>query len=133
MKHQKKRQKGISPFFADILKINYFEICYSPTNLEEGLLKVWFFCFPNRAELAALITKAGNIYVGVCIDTDCTLGMCAERNAIANMIGYIAFRLNHQYFFFIIYNDYTGRFMRIMKFMISINNMSVWHFYFVGI
>ncbi len=35
---------------------------------------------------AALITKAGNIYVGVCIDTDCTLGMCAERNAIANMI-----------------------------------------------
>ncbi len=35
---------------------------------------------------AALITKAGNIYVGVCIDTACTLGMCAERNAIANMI-----------------------------------------------
>ena len=28
----------------------------------------------------------GNIYVGVCIDTACTLGMCAERNAIANMI-----------------------------------------------
>lgn len=35
---------------------------------------------------AALITKAGNIYVGVCIDTSSTLGMCAERNAIANMI-----------------------------------------------
>lgn len=35
---------------------------------------------------AALITKAGNIYVGVCIDTAGTLGMCAERNAIANMI-----------------------------------------------
>lgn len=35
---------------------------------------------------AALITKAGNIYVGVCIDTASTLGMCAERNAIANMI-----------------------------------------------
>ena len=35
---------------------------------------------------AALITKAGNIYVGVCIDTAATLGMCAERNAIANMI-----------------------------------------------
>lgn len=35
---------------------------------------------------AALVTKAGNIYVGVCIDTACTLGMCAERNAIANMI-----------------------------------------------
>ncbi len=37
---------------------------------------------------AALVTKAGNIYVGVCIDTACTLGMCAERNAIANMITY---------------------------------------------
>lgn len=35
---------------------------------------------------AALVTKSGNIYVGVCIDTASTLGMCAERNAIANMI-----------------------------------------------
>ena len=35
---------------------------------------------------AAILTKAGNIYVGVCIDTASGLGMCAERNAIANMI-----------------------------------------------
>ena len=35
---------------------------------------------------AAILTRAGNIYVGVCIDTASTLGMCAERNAIANMI-----------------------------------------------
>lgn len=35
---------------------------------------------------AALLTKKGSIYVGVCIDTASTLGMCAERNAIANMI-----------------------------------------------
>lgn len=35
---------------------------------------------------AAVLTKQGNIYVGVCIDTASTLGMCAERNAIANMI-----------------------------------------------
>lgn len=35
---------------------------------------------------AAVLTRRGNIYVGVCIDTDCSLGMCAERNAIANMI-----------------------------------------------
>lgn len=35
---------------------------------------------------AAIRTKQGNTYVGVCIDTACTLGMCAERNAIANMI-----------------------------------------------
>ena len=35
---------------------------------------------------SAILTKKGNIYVGVCIDTASTLGMCAERNAIANMI-----------------------------------------------
>lgn len=35
---------------------------------------------------SAIMTKNKNIYVGVCIDTASTLGMCAERNAIANMI-----------------------------------------------
>lgn len=35
---------------------------------------------------AAVITKKGNIYTGVCIDTDCSLGMCAERNALSTMI-----------------------------------------------
>lgn len=35
---------------------------------------------------AAIMTRSGSIYVGVCIDTCCSLGMCAERNAIANMI-----------------------------------------------
>lgn len=35
---------------------------------------------------SAILTQAGNIYVGVCIDTSCGLGMCAERSAIANMI-----------------------------------------------
>ena len=35
---------------------------------------------------AALLTGRGHIYRGVCIDTACSLGMCAERNAIANMI-----------------------------------------------
>lgn len=35
---------------------------------------------------AAILTDSDNIYVGVSIDTSCTLGMCAERNAIANMI-----------------------------------------------
>ncbi len=35
---------------------------------------------------AAVLTDKGNVYTGVCIDTACTLGMCAERNAIANMI-----------------------------------------------
>ena len=35
---------------------------------------------------AAILTKNHNIYTGVCIDTPCSLGICAERNAIANMI-----------------------------------------------
>lgn len=35
---------------------------------------------------AAILTKSGHIYVGVCIDTASSLGMCAERNAMANMI-----------------------------------------------
>ncbi|MBE6888798.1 MAG: cytidine deaminase [Ruminococcaceae bacterium] len=35
---------------------------------------------------AAILSKSGNIYVGVCIDTCSTLGVCAERNAIMNMI-----------------------------------------------
>lgn len=35
---------------------------------------------------AALLTDRGNVYTGVCIDTCSGLGMCAERNAIANMI-----------------------------------------------
>lgn len=35
---------------------------------------------------AAIVSKKGNVYTGVCIDTDCSLGMCAERNAISTMI-----------------------------------------------
>ena len=35
---------------------------------------------------AAILTRKGNIYVGVCIDTASSLGMCAERNAISNML-----------------------------------------------
>ena len=35
---------------------------------------------------AAIMTDKGNVYVGVCIDTCSSLGMCAERNAIANML-----------------------------------------------
>ena len=35
---------------------------------------------------AAVLSKSGNIYTGVCIDTASTLGLCAERNAIFNMI-----------------------------------------------
>lgn len=35
---------------------------------------------------AAVESISGKIYVGVCVDTACTLGVCAERNAMFHMI-----------------------------------------------
>lgn len=35
---------------------------------------------------AAVLSGKGKIYTGVCVDTCSTLGICAERNAIFNMI-----------------------------------------------
>lgn len=34
----------------------------------------------------ALLTKDGNIYTGICIDSNCALGNCAEYAAIADML-----------------------------------------------
>lgn len=35
---------------------------------------------------AAILTDKGNVYTGVCIDTACSMGFCAEHAAIAAMI-----------------------------------------------
>lgn len=35
---------------------------------------------------AAIESSGGKIYTGVCVDTSSSLGICAERNAIFNMI-----------------------------------------------
>lgn len=35
---------------------------------------------------AAILSESGKIYTGVCVDTACTLGICAERNAIFHML-----------------------------------------------
>jgi cytidine deaminase len=35
---------------------------------------------------AALLTAAGNLYTGICIDTACSLGFCAEHAAVAEML-----------------------------------------------
>lgn len=35
---------------------------------------------------AAIESASGRIYVGVCVDGACTLGICAERNAVFNML-----------------------------------------------
>ena len=43
--------------------------------------------YVTAGEVAAAVrSKSGRIYTGVCIDTCSTLGICAERNAIFNMI-----------------------------------------------
>lgn len=34
----------------------------------------------------SLITDRGNVYTGVCIDTACGIGFCAEHSAIAAMV-----------------------------------------------
>ena len=35
---------------------------------------------------AAILSGSGKIYTGICVDTCSTLGICAERNAIFNML-----------------------------------------------
>ena len=35
---------------------------------------------------AAIESVSGRIYTGVCVDSACTLGICAERNAMFHMI-----------------------------------------------
>lgn len=35
---------------------------------------------------AALLTDRGNVHVGVCIDTACSMGFCAEHAAAAAMV-----------------------------------------------
>ncbi len=35
---------------------------------------------------AAVLAASGKLYTGVCVDTCSTLGICAERNAIFNML-----------------------------------------------
>lgn len=35
---------------------------------------------------SALVTGSGAIYKGVCVDTHCSLGFCAEHNAIGSMV-----------------------------------------------
>jgi len=34
----------------------------------------------------ALVTDKNNVYVGICIDAKCSIGFCAEHNAIGNML-----------------------------------------------
>jgi cytidine deaminase len=35
---------------------------------------------------AALETASGNVYTGICVDTQCGIGFCAEHSAVAEML-----------------------------------------------
>jgi len=41
----------------------------------------------------ALVAEDGEIYTGVCIDTPCGMGYCAEHNAIGTMITHGEYRI----------------------------------------
>ena len=43
-------------------------------------------CMYIGSVAAAVLTKSGTIYTGICIDTDSSLGMCAEKNALSTML-----------------------------------------------
>lgn len=42
-----------------------------------------------------MLTKNGNIYTGICIDTACSLGFCAERNALSTMFTHGEYEITH--------------------------------------
>ena len=35
---------------------------------------------------SALVTQAGNVYTGICLDLACGIGFCAEHSAVAAML-----------------------------------------------
>lgn len=43
-------------------------------------------CVEVGGVAAAILTTSGNLYRGVCIDTACSMGFCAEHSAAALMI-----------------------------------------------
>ncbi len=58
-----------------------FEAAKEVQNSRKISEKVW-----AGGVAAAIESESGKIYTGVCIDTCSSLGICAERNAIFNMI-----------------------------------------------
>ncbi|MDD4557287.1 MAG: cytidine deaminase [Alphaproteobacteria bacterium] len=52
-----------------------------------GSFKLNGFEFNSAGTVAAaLVTKDGNVYTGICIDVACSMGFCAEHAAIAEML-----------------------------------------------
>jgi cytidine deaminase len=64
---------------------------FDPANLQAEATKVVgrFVCSDDcsaGAVAAALLSESGEVFTGICIDTACSLGFCAEHAAIAEML-----------------------------------------------
>lgn len=69
---------------ADVAAANDTELIAAASALAKD------FC-PSRdctaaSVAAALMTQTGRMFTGVCIDTTCSLGFCAEHAAVAEML-----------------------------------------------
>lgn len=68
-----------------MMKDNIWKILYDRAKSVQGERKLSLLMEAGSVG-ASVLTDQGNIYTGICIDTACGMGMCAERNAIANML-----------------------------------------------
>ncbi len=64
---------------------------FDPEELKAAALEIVGKFAPSAdckagAVAAALLTDAGEIHTGICVDTACSLGFCAEHAAIADML-----------------------------------------------
>jgi cytidine deaminase len=60
---------------------NLFQIAVATVNERQISSNSW-----AGSVAAAILTDKGNVYTGVCIDTPCSMGFCAEHAAIAAMV-----------------------------------------------
>ncbi len=58
---------------------------YSAANAVQNARKISDYVTAGEVS-AAILSGSGKIYTGICVDTCSTLGICAERNAIFNML-----------------------------------------------
>ena len=80
--------EGKSGFIKEDKTVNkewkrLYEEAMSVLNPHDVSNKMWV-----GSVASAVLTKKGNIYKGICIDTDGSIGMCAERNALSTMLTY---------------------------------------------
>ena len=62
-----------------------WELLYNEACRLQGEVKVSKF-LKIKEVASALMTSNGNIYSGISLANSCAAGMCAERNAIGNML-----------------------------------------------